>query len=59
MRNETLISHMPMATIMTILFLSQIAILEKKISLLQGDNHNAWDTYVRSTINSVAEAIPV
>jgi hypothetical protein len=58
MRNEPLVSHIPIATIVTILFLFQIAILEENVSLLQGDNRNVWKTYVRSAISSVAEAIP-
>jgi hypothetical protein len=56
MRNERLVSHIPMAITTIILFLSQIAILAEYITFHQGDNRNAWNTYVRSTINSVAEA---
>jgi hypothetical protein len=56
MRNERLVSHMPIAIIRTILFLFQIAILESNVSLHQGDNRSVSKTYVRSTSISVIEA---
>ena len=56
MRNERLVSHIPIAIIRTNLFLFQIAILKANISLHQGDNRNVSKTYVRSTSISVIEA---
>jgi hypothetical protein len=52
---------MPIAIVIIILFLFQMAILAKSInvSLLEDDRSGAWKTDVRITINSEAEATPM
>ena len=46
--------HMPIAIAKIILALFQMAILreESLSTLLLENDHNAWDTHIRSTINS-------
>ena len=57
MRNPMLPDQTPIAIIITILSLFQIAILAAPMSAsLQEDDRSTWDTYVRSIINSVAPA---
>lgn len=57
MRNETSVSHVPIAIIMIIIDLFQIAILAYHMSLLQGDDRNVWKTYARIAINSAPQVI--
>ena len=57
MRNARLVNHTTIATVKTILFLSQIASLAATMNLVPGeDGRNAWETYVRNTIKSEEEA---
>jgi hypothetical protein len=53
MRNETSVIHMPIVVIKTTLFLPQMAILRASLDAsLREDDHDACETYIRSTINS-------
>jgi hypothetical protein len=53
------VSHMPIDIAMTILFLSQTAILPEFLKRLASkDNRNTWETYTRSTTKNEEVAKP-